>query len=419
MKSKLIITIATVFVALILLTGTFATGVIVGRAFSPAASSMVQSFPFSQNSENNSNPNAIPQNGTPANLNDLFAPFWQSWQIVHDQYVDQPVDDEKMMQGAIQGMLQSLGDEHTSYMNPDQYGQLNRPLEGEYEGIGAWVDPSGDYLTIVSPMPGSPAEKAGIKAGDKVTAVNGKNMTGVDGNLVIRQVLGPAGTTVTLTIARPGETNTFDVVIERAHIVVPSLESKMLDGNIAYIHLLTFGDKTPDELQTALSDLMAQKPAGLILDLRNNAGGLLNTAIEVASQFVGNGVIMYEQYGDGTRQTYTALKGGLATDIPMVVLINEGSASSSEIVAGAIQDHDRGKLVGVTSYGKGSVQNWVPLKNNEGAVRVTIAHWLTPNERTINKVGLTPDIEVKLSEDDINAGKDPQLDQAIALLSQP
>jgi carboxyl-terminal processing protease len=221
---------------------------------------------------------------------------------------------------------------------------------------------------------------------------------------------------VTLTILREGEPEPFDVTITRANITVPSVDSEMLDGNIGYIQLFTFGDSTTEDLRSALEELLAQKPKGLILDLRNNGGGGLQTSIEVASEFVGDGVIMYEEYGDGTRDTYNAIKGGLATEIPLVVLVNEGSASASEIVAGAIQDTGRGQLVGVTSFGKGSVQNWIPLKDDQGAVRVTIARWLTPNGRTIHEIGLEPDIVVELTEEDIAAERDPQLDKAIELL---
>jgi carboxyl-terminal processing protease len=301
-------------------------------------------------------------------------------------------------------------------MDPEQYRQANIPLKGEYEGIGAWVDVSTEFLTVVSPMPDSPAEKAGLKAGDQVIAIDGEDMTGIDANLALRRVLGPAGTPVTLTILRENEPEPFDVTLTRANIVVPSVASKMVDENIGYVQLFTFGDTTTEDLRSALDDLRTQKPNALILDLRNNGGGGLRTAIEVASEFVGDGVIMYEEYGDGSRDTYDAIKGGTATEIPLVVLINEGSASASEIVAGAIQDSGRGQLVGVTSFGKGSVQNWIPLKDDQGAVRVTIARWLTPNGRTIHEIGLEPDIVVEMTEEDIAAERDPQLEKAIELL---
>jgi len=253
------------------------------------------------------------QAGTNSSTETLFAPFWETWTLVHQQYIDQPVDDTKLMQGAIRGMLDSLGDKHTGYMTPEEFTQANMPLTGSYEGIGAYVDSSGKLLTIVSPMPGSPAEKAGLKAGDEIIAVDGKSVTGVDPSVVLRSVLGPANTSVTLTIHRPDPESTMDVSIVREKINLPSIESKMLDSNIAYVALYTFGDTTTADLKTALTDLLAKNPRGLILDLRNNGGGYLNTAIEVVSQFIDSGVVMYEDQGNGQRQTYNAISGGLAT----------------------------------------------------------------------------------------------------------
>ncbi|GAB4578105.1 MAG: hypothetical protein Fur0022_08380 [Anaerolineales bacterium] len=347
---------------------------------------------------------------TPADLVEVSVPFWQTW------IRSTAPHDVTLMRTAINGMLASLNDQHTSYMDPDQFLQANIPLDGEYEGIGAWVDPDGEYLTIVSPMPDSPAEQAGLKPGDQVIKVDGEDMTGIDGNLVIRRVLGPAGSQVTLTIRREGVPD-FDVVITRAKIIVPSVTGEMLEEhNIAYIQLLNFGQNTGDDLRKELQELLAQNPKGLILDLRNNGGGYLLTAIDIASEFIEEGVIMYEVYGDGRRDVYEAYGNGMATEIPMVVLINEGSASASEILAGAIQDYERAPLVGVTSFGKGSVQNWVPLSSEDGAVRVTIARWYTPKERLIHEVGLEPDVFVELTEADIEAGLDPQLDKAIEIL---
>jgi carboxyl-terminal processing protease len=353
---------------------------------------------------------------TPPDLQSLFVPFWEAWELVHTQYVDQPVDDIKLIQGAISGMLSALGDEHTSYMDPQQYADATAELSGEYDGIGAWVDPTGDYLTIISPMPGSPAERAGLKPGDKIIAIDGEDMTGLDGEVVRLKVLGPAGTIVHLTILRESEPEPLEFEIVREHIVIQSVISEMRPDGLAYIQITTFGDNTTRELRQALDTLMAQKPKGIILDLRYNGGGYLDTSVEVASEFIGEGVILYEQYGDGTRQAYEAIPGGRATDIPLVVLINEGTASASEILAGAIQDYGRGKLVGTVSYGKGSVQNWVPLSNNQGAVRVTVAKWLTPKGRAIHKQGLTPDFVVEITEDDIKANRDPQLEKAVEVL---
>lgn len=402
-----------VFIGLLFLAGSFSGGVLVGWLIPSRTATEISTLSTTLVPQTT----AVP--ASTAAVDALFAPFWESWNLVHQQYIDQPVDDTKLMQGAISGMIAALGDSHSGYMTPEEYTQANMPLTGSYEGIGAWVDSSGKVLTIVSPMTGSPAEKAGLKAGDEIIAVDGKSVTGVDPSVVLRSVLGQADTTVTLTIHRPDPESTMDVSITRSKISLPSIESKMLDSNIAYIALYTFGDTTTVDLKKALTELLAQNPKGLILDLRDNGGGYLNTAIEVISQFIDSGVVMYEDQGKSQRQTYTAVDGGLATKIPLVVLVNGGTASAAEITAGAIQDYSRGKLVGVTTYGKGSVQNWIPLENNQGAVRITIAKWLTPKERQINGVGLTPDYVVELTDADITAGNDTQLDKAIQLLQNP
>ncbi len=349
----------------------------------------------------------------------LFKPFWDAWALVHQEYVDQPVIDQDLMRGAITGMINALGDAHSSYWDPTVYAEATGQLNGKtYGGIGAWVDTTGDFLKIIAPMPDSPASNAGLKSGDLIIAVDKVDMTGNPGDVVLSKVVGTAGTNVVLTIQREGEAEPFDVTITRAEITVPQAEGKMLDNNVAYIRLYTFGDQTEPELRKYLQELLPQKPAGLILDLRNNGGGYLETAINVVSEFIKTpNVVMYEQYGDGTRNTYTAKPNGLATDIPLVILVNEGTASASEITAGAIQDYTRGTLVGVKTYGKGSVQQITQLKNDGGAVRITVARWLTPKERQINGVGLQPDVIVPLTQDDITNKRDPQLDKAVEILT--
>jgi carboxyl-terminal processing protease len=378
------------------------------------------------------------QSSTPEELQDLFMPFWQSWALVHS------IDNSLLVQGAIRGMLDSLGDPHTSYMDPVNYDIANTQLEGteEYEGIGAWVDISKDYLTIITPFPDSPAEIAGLQPGDKILAIDGEDMTGIDGELVRQRVLGPAGTTIKLTIFREGM-ESFDVDVTRASVIVPSVDGRMLDGDIAYVRIFLFGEKTADEVHQALQKLLDENPTGLILDLRYNGGGSVDSAVAIASEFINEGVIFHEVYGDGSRDTYESSGNGLATSIPMVVLVNEGTASASEIVSGAIQDYGRAPLVGTTTFGKGSVQYWIPLSNNQGAVRVTIAHWITPKERQIHKIGLNPDIPIVgipqtvidegfdisalgmesdqiiiLSEEDVRLGRDVQLDKAIEILQE-
>lgn len=401
-------------IAVILLAGSFSGGLIVGWLIplngSESAINPISLLPFTKESADSGS------SATPADMETLFKPFWQAWDIVSTRFVDQPVDTEKMMRGAIRGMLDSLENDYTSYMDPVEFQISSNHLNSEYEGIGAWVDTTGNYLKIISPIAGSPAEKAGLQPDDIILKVDGEDMTGVDGSVVLSHVLGPANSKVTLTILREGTAEPFDVTIQRAKIKVASIESKMLDGQVAYIRLSTFGDKTSDELKEALTTLMAENPKGLILDLRNNGGGYLTTGIEVVSQFIGKGAVMYEVYGDGTRKTYNAEPGGLALDIPLIVLVNKGSASASEITAGAIQDTGRGTLLGETTFGKGEVQQWIPLDDDQGAVRVTIARWLTPKERQIQGKGLTPDIEVTISEEDAKNKKDPQLDKALEIL---
>jgi carboxyl-terminal processing protease len=359
------------------------------------------------------------QGGTPLNLEETFAPFWQAWRLIHEDFVDQPVDDRALMQGAISGMMEALGDEHSSYMPPAEYDLATSDQSGEFEGIGAYVEGAeGEGLRIVSPFPGSPAEAAGLLPEDLIIAVDGADVTGLTELEAIQLVRGPAGTDVVLTVVRvtdDGQTEVpHDYTVTRARITVASVEGELLADNIAYVKINNFGARTTGELREILRDLLESDPVGVILDLRGNPGGYLSTAIEVSSQFLPRGtLVMSEHFGDGREVEYDAERGGLATDIPLVVLVDTGSASASEIVAGAIQDQGRAVLVGVTTYGKGSVQNWHELRGDNGAVRVTIARWFTPDGRSIHEQGITPDIEVELTEDDAAAGRDPQLDAAI------
>jgi len=391
-----------VFLAIFLLAGSFSGGVLVG-------------WLIPDQKDTDLSLQATPE---PDELETLFMPFWDTWQFVHEQYLVQPVDDTKLMQGAIRGMLDSLGDKHTGYMDPDQYKQASEPLDGTYEGIGAYVDISGKLLTIISAMPGTPAERAGLKSGDEVIKINGQDVTDQDPSIVLKSVKGPSGTDVTVTIQRPETEEVLELTITREKIELKSVVGEMKEGGIAYIQLSTFGENTANELKEVLKTLLTQEPKGLILDLRYNSGGYVTTTIEVISQFISEGVVMIEQVGDGEETTYSAQPGGLATEIPLVVLVNEGSASASEITAGAIQDYERGLLVGVPTYGKGLVQNWITLEDDQGAVRITIARWLTPKRQDINEHGLTPEVIVELTQEDIDAGRDPQLENAIEILLQ-
>jgi carboxyl-terminal processing protease len=412
--NKFVKTSLIVILSVVLLTGAFSSGYVTGNFYPSATLKELTTLGQPPFSTDMATPVAA-QDATPANLRDTFMPFWEAWDLVHKQYVNQPVDDVLLMRGAIKGMVDSLGDSHTSYLDPVTAKNETERLKGEknYEGIGAYVNTAGDYLKIISPIPGSNAEKAGVLPGDLIIAIDGKDMTGVKPEDARQLVLGPAGTTVTLTIQRENVDAPLEIKVVRAEIIIPSVESKMLENNIGYVKLNIFGKTTSGELKKVLTTFNEQKAKGIILDLRNNGGGFLQSGIDVASQFIGSGVIVSEKYGDGQMDSSEAVPGGLALDIPVVVLINENSASASEIVAGALQDYGRAKLVGMVSYGKGSVQLRSNLSNDQGQVAITIAKWLTPKGRTIDKIGLTPDVVVKYTADDFKKELDPQLDAAI------
>ena len=357
---------------------------------------------------------------SPSEFSDVFDVLEEAWHLVHELYVHQPIDDEILLQGALDGMMDALGDKHSSYLDPNDFQQLNMQQDGSYEGIGAWVDTSGDYITIINPMEGSPAENAGVKPGDIIIAIDGLDLSDTDPSVALQMILGPAGTEVILTVEREGEEIPIDISITRSKITVPSVEFEMLDDDIAYIHLFSYGMETSEDFSDAIDQLKKENPKGLILDLRGNGGGYLYTAVNITSEFLeSNQVILYEEAGNGDREIWSATPGGSAPDIPLVVLVDMTSASASEITAGAIQDYERGILVGTTTYGKGSVQNIIPLSENEGAVRITIAKWLTPNERLIHEVGLEPDIVVEFDSEAYEAnGTDNQLEKAKEVLME-
>lgn len=359
-----------------------------------------------------------PSGKAPTEADTLFAPFWEVWNLVHTRYYDQPVDDNALMEGAIEGMLAVLDDPHTRYLSPEAEASTRERMDGEFQGIGAEVESVDGNITIVSPIVDSPAEAAGLLPGDILRAADGVDLTGMDLSEAVSFVRGPAGTAVTLLIERNGEQ--FEVEIVRDVVALVSVRSEMLAEGLAYVRLTQFGYRSTAEINDALTKLMAQNPAGLILDLRRNPGGGLETVVEIADQFLAKGVVLEEEFGNGRVQTYESSDKGLAEEIPMVVLVDEGSASASEVLAGAIRDRQRGILIGQTTFGKGTVQTWHSLSNN-GGVRITIARWLTPDETWINETGLEPDYLISLPEVE-NPGdfEDTQLQAAIDyLLGRP
>ena len=343
-----------------------------------------------------------------------FAPFWEVWDLVHERYLRQPVDDNTLIEGAIDGMLATLDDPHTRYLSPQDQQAAQESMDGEFQGIGAEVEDVDGNITVVTPIDGSPAEAAGIQPGDILRQADGVDLTGMDVSEAAALVRGPAGTTVSLVIERDGELLNIDIV--RDVIKLATVRGEILEEGIAYLRLSRFGNTTDTELAEILPGLLAENPSGLILDLRRNPGGSLDTTVEIADQFLDEGLVLVERFGDGDERPFEADNDGLAQEIPMVVLIDEGSASASEVLAGAIQDRNRGVIIGQISFGKGTVQTWHTLSNN-GGVRVTIAEWLTPNNGSIHETGLTPDYYIPLPEFEADAEfEDTQLQAAIDFL---
>lgn len=346
-----------------------------------------------------------------------FGVFWEVWAALQEEYYGELPDAETAVDGAIRGMLQTLDDEFTSYIEPDLARVLSEDASGSFEGIGAMVGMNDDrQIEISRPFQGQPAEQAGVRGGDVVIAVDGQSIVGYGLYEAIGLIRGPAGTKVTLTLVRAGEAQPFDVVITRAKIEIPTVEYEMLPEDIAYVRLYEFSSPATERTEAALKELLAQDPKGLIFDLRDNPGGYLQQSIEIGDLFLETGVIAIERTSDGDEQIFRADSAGIAQDIPMVVLVNAGSASASEIVAGALQDNERAKLIGETTFGKGSVQMPLTLSNG-GELRVTIARWFTPDDRAIHTEGLKPDIEATLTVEDYKAGRDPQRDRAVEYLT--
>jgi carboxyl-terminal processing protease len=339
-------------------------------------------------------------------------------EILDEQYYGDVPASEDLAYGAVRGMLLALGDPYTSFIEPQVSAILNEDASGEFEGIGAWVRMREDgYLEIAGVMQDQPAEQAGVREGDIILAVGDQSIVGLGLYEAISYIRGPAGTEAELEILRSGEPESIYVTVVRARIEIEIVESRILDGtDIAYLRLSEFDANASDSVEAALTSLLSQDPSGLILDLRNNPGGWLNEAIEVSDLFLDDGLVVTQRDSTGREQTFTSADGDIGENIPMVVLVNAGSASASEIVAGAIQDRGRGILIGTTTLGKGSVQ--LPNNLEDGAqLRVTIARWYTPNEQALHGAGLTPDLEVEYPPE-TPAEEDPQLDQAIEYLQE-
>ncbi len=348
---------------------------------------------------------------------EAFRIFWESWHILeHDFYGDLP-DDQEMTYSAIHGVIDDLDDNYTAFLEPELAAVVREDMSGSFEGIGAVVNMNdAGQLEIVQTIKGAPAAQAGLRSGDIVLAVGDTAIEEMSVFEAVALIRGPAGSVARLTIKRQDIEEPFVVEVVRQRIEMPTVESKMLDDGIAYLKLTEFNAQAASKLRDGLQSLLAEEPRGLIFDLRDNPGGFLSVSVEIGSQFVGEGSILVEKLKDDQDRDYPVQDGGLATDDPpLVVLVNGGTASASEIVAGAIQDTGRGTLIGEQTLGKGSVQLSHHLSDGS-ELRVTIARWFTPNGRAIHEEGLAPDIQVDITEEDIEAGRDPQLQRAIEYL---
>ncbi|MGB3716374.1 MAG: S41 family peptidase [Candidatus Promineifilaceae bacterium] len=341
---------------------------------------------------------------------DAFNPFWEALELIHEEFYEQPLDDDELAKGAIDGMLATLEDPNTRYLAPEQEQAAREAMEGNLEGIGAEVSSVDGAIVIVAPYEGSPAESAGIRAGDILREADGTPLTGLDPSEAASLVRGPAGTPVLLVVERDGEL--FDVEVIRGVIKIPSVRGEIFEDGIAYVRLSRFANDTNQELADIIEELLIDDPQGIILDLRGNPGGNLTAAVDVADHFLDQGTILVEKFGNGEEIEFESDVKGNAQELPLVVLINQGSASASEVVAGAIQDRDRGVLIGDTSFGKGTVQVWKSL-SNDGGIRITIARWLTPDGEWVHEEGLEPDYIVLLPEAEEEEFSDTQLQAAI------
>lgn len=367
--------------------------------------------------------------GTPTSDASAFQPFWETYHSINDRYAGGAVDRTTVIQGAIRGMIQSLGDPFSEYLSSDEYRQSLQGISGQFEGIGAEITskatdgtegctPLGPdcRLVITRPLPGSPAEMAGVLSGDVVVSVDGTSVAGLTVDTSRDRIRGPKGSVVMIGLERKG--TPLELSITRDIVQEQEVASKSLaDDSVGYLRVTGFSDAAADDVVQALKDHLTAGRTKFILDLRGNPGGYVTAARKIASQFIGSGVLFWEQDAQGKQVQTDALGDGVATDpkLQLVVIVDGGSASASEIVAGALQDTKRAMLVGQQSYGKGTVQQWQELSGDGGAFKLTVARWLTPDKRWIHKVGLTPDVVVTLP-DPVPAGTDPDLDKALEVL---
>ena len=346
-----------------------------------------------------------------------FKLFWDTWDLVSREYVDKKaVDPQKMYYGAIKGMVDALGDPYTVFLPPDAQKSTKEELGGSFEGVGIQLGFNKEKrLVVIAPLTGTPADRAGVKAGDLIIKIEDKDTTGMSLPEAVNLIRGRKGTKVNLEMYADGDDKTKDVALTRDTIIVKSVEHKAVETpsgkKVAHLKLSRFGEKTNSEWNQSVSSALSDGVSGIVLDLRNNPGGFLDGAVYIGSEFIDQGDFVLQENAQGERRGYKVNRTGKLLNLPVVVLVNKGSASASEIVAGAIQDYKRGKLVGTQSFGKGTIQESQDLPGGTG-VHITTAKWLTPNGNWVHDSGLTPDIKVEAGDD---PAKDLQLEKALEL----
>lgn len=397
---------------LILLAG-IGIGVLVGRMTVPDASTKPVAFSASGTVI------GIGQSAPGEIATDIeFRTFWDLWRILKENYYEQPVNDKALFYGAMQGLATSFGDPYTQFFEPEGAADFQEALSGKFSGIGAEIGLKEGRITIVAPLPDTPAERAGLRAGDTITAINGSSTEGFLVDEAVSLIRGDEGTTVTLSVYRSSseKESAFDVTITRAVIKVAAVRLKWPSQDIAHIEVINFNDDTRFRFEQVIDEVLVKDPKGIVLDLRNNPGGYLDIAVSMAGEWVGNQVVLKERRQGQIFDQLLGTGRHRFANVPTVVLVNQGSASAAEIVSGALQDHKAATIVGMKTFGKGSVQDYIDLRDGS-AVKVTIAEWLTPNERTINNTGLEPDVVVDRTDEDYENQRDPQLERALGILS--
>ena len=361
---------------------------------------------------------SIANKETSVAINADFAPFWEAWNILNEKFIfSATTTDQKKVYGAIQGLAASYGDPYTSFFPPNEAEIFQSDISGDFEGVGMEIGKKEGILTVISPLKGSPAEKAGIRSGDKILKIDDIITTEMDTDEAVTHIRGKGGTTVKLTLFREKEKEPLVISVVRAPIEIPTLETEKRDG-IFIIRLFSFTSKSPELFRGALREFVASKNDKLILDLRGNPGGYLDAAVDMASWFLPAGsVVVKEDFGDkGEGSTHRSRGYNIFNkNLKFVVLIDGGSASASEILAGALSEHGVAKLVGDKTFGKGSVQEVVPL-TDDTFLKITVARWLTPNGKSINENGLEPEYTVKVTQEDLDKKYDAQFEKAVEVL---